>query len=86
MLTSSKLCEKFVKNIKCMRLHNMIKYEHTSIKCQDNRLITFLHNMSKSKPPVQLDVAKRAGVSSATVSRVLNKSGLVRSEIKRRVE
>ncbi|MBX2837681.1 MAG: LacI family DNA-binding transcriptional regulator [Gammaproteobacteria bacterium] len=41
---------------------------------------------NKAKPPVQMDVAKLAGVSSATVSRVLNHSTLVKPEIKARVE
>lgn len=42
--------------------------------------------MSKPKPSVQMDVARLAGVSSATVSRVLNNSNQVKPEIRQRVE
>lgn len=35
--------------------------------------------------PTMKDVARLSGVSTATVSRVLNKSGAVREEMKRRV-
>ncbi len=42
--------------------------------------------LSRNLPIRQTDVARRAGVSTATVSRVLNGSGAVRADVRLRVE
>lgn len=54
------------------------------IDCRDNKVKPVTEK--KAVKPTMNDVAKRAGVSQMTVSRVMNKSGYISSDVRRKVE